>query len=399
MYGIRDTNYRWIEFSAAEKALIDSPFVQRLRHVSQMASVSLVFPGACTNRFSHSLGVMHLAGLYMDNLLGKIEMETEDKKKYVQLARLCGLLHDIAHGPFSHSFDRTVYKAIYGVEDGGHDIHRLKIIEHPSMKQLIENCGVTGAEIAAVWSGDFKELNAQETDIYRIIANVVQGPLGADRMDFTLRDSRCAGTEHFGTIAYERIINNSSLAKVNGHLCLHYNLKVLPDIVQALSGRFHMYMNVYLHKTVMASGLILEDMMLHAAQELRLVERTKNLEEFQYLNDYIIGEIIALGQRNPNCQAYKYCQRYLTRDLPKLKEEIIKRASVREGVLEMEAGEGEKIIHSKTVENLDAAKFHRRQIYFLDHGRSLSCYTALERLDYPTTTQYLHCIRRYANCF
>ena len=65
---IRDPVHKWIKFSPEEKAVIDSPFVQRLRWISQLTSADHVFPGGTHNRFIHSLGAMHLAGKYMRNL-------------------------------------------------------------------------------------------------------------------------------------------------------------------------------------------------------------------------------------------------------------------------------------------------------------------------------------------
>ena len=126
---IRDPVHKWIKFTEAERAVIDHPYVQRLRWISQLTSVSDVYPGGTNTRFAHSLGAMYLAGKYMKSLLknftGK-DNKDQNSAKCIQIARLAALLHDIGHGPFSHAYDRAVYTQIYPDAEKGHDEHRLK---------------------------------------------------------------------------------------------------------------------------------------------------------------------------------------------------------------------------------------------------------------------------------
>ena len=103
---IRNPIYGNIPVSDSEKRLIDTEVMQRLRRVRQVSLSSLVFPGATHTQFSHSLGVMYLAGELADSLA------TSDRA--YRTVRIAGLLHDIGHGPFSHasgdiaeSFGRT----------------------------------------------------------------------------------------------------------------------------------------------------------------------------------------------------------------------------------------------------------------------------------------------------
>ncbi len=240
MPAIRDPVHDWIKCSADEIKIIDSPLVQRLHWVSQLSSVKQIFPGGVHTRFLHSLGVMKLAGKYMSHLLEEFSpLSNELRTKYYQLARLAGLLHDIGHGPFSHSFDRTIYQKIYGVSDGGHDFHRLKMIQSNFLKPLIQACGTgTGhgtiepSDLIAVWNSEteeYRNASEEEQNWYDIIRAIVQGPLGADRMDFTLRDSYFTGTTHLGTIAATRIISNTRLLEVDGKIRMHYHYKCVLD--------------------------------------------------------------------------------------------------------------------------------------------------------------------------
>jgi hypothetical protein len=355
-----------------------------------------VFPGGTHNRFSHSLGVMYLSGKYMKNLFRNtipspidfIEI-WKDQKKYIQIARIAGLLHDIGHGPFSHAYDHTIYKKIYGLEDGGHDEHRHEIIGE-KLEKLIEACGVSIEDIHDAWEGCGKNT------IYGIIHSVVQGPLGADRMDFTLRDSYNVGMEHFGTISPQRILSNcyihTSRYGNESSMELVYNFKVLEEMIQALDGRFRMYDCVYLHKSVFASRVLIEAMIESSYKQLRLVERTKNLDEFLYINDHtIIGEIMASDLDI----AKEYCKRYLSRDLPKLlSEDIIPDSRDFDPTKYMPTKPG-IMITTRSVIGVDYTVFEKNNIRFLFDDNIISCEEVLNNINYKPPREPFYYIRVY----
>ena len=116
---IRDPIYSEVKLNPLELLIIDTPLFQRLRYISQLVGTSWVFPASTHNRFSHSLGVLHISSLYSSHLF------KNDIFKQVVI-RLAGLLHDIAHGPFSHQFDDTIYKSLNIFK--GHDEFRKKVI-------------------------------------------------------------------------------------------------------------------------------------------------------------------------------------------------------------------------------------------------------------------------------
>ena len=312
---VRDPIHNYIHLSLAESALIDSPFLQRLRWVSQLSGVKLVFPGGTHNRLPHVMGVMHLAGEYASHIFSDLKKSEREHK--TQLARLAGLLHDVAHGAFSHAYDDTVYRALYPGNPHGHDTHRYKLIKSDYLKPLIQKCGVEPEEIIDLWEGKDTVLQA-----------IVQGALGADRMDFMLRDSYYAGTTHFGTVASTRIISSTHVKEHDGVPALHYDVKVLDDIFQALLGRFYMYRGVYFHKASSAADIMIRHMLAAAMKPLKLPERTADFEQFQYINDYtVVGEIMT-SQAEGIKEAREYCTRLLQRKLPKLIWETIVSESV-----------------------------------------------------------------------
>ncbi|MFW9852103.1 MAG: HD domain-containing protein [Candidatus Thorarchaeota archaeon] len=275
---IRDPIYDEIRMTELENKIIDTPIFQRLRWISQLSGVRQVYPSAIHSRFTHSVGVMHLSGRYAEEVF----RENDDVVDKVQLARLAGLLHDIGHGPFSHTYDDVVFKRVYPDAPHGHDIHRDKMVNSEYLRPLIEEF-TDPKKLEDIWEG--KEY---------ILHPLIQGALGADRLDFMLRDSFFAGTLHFGIIAVNRIINNTTVRKHLKKDAVHYNWKCLDDIYSSLIGRFFEYKNVYFHKTSRAADITIHEMLKEACEPLNLIERTNDLSKYTYLNEYtLIGEIFS----------------------------------------------------------------------------------------------------------
>ncbi|MFA5416282.1 MAG: HD domain-containing protein [Methanoregula sp.] len=114
---IRDPLYGFVGLTETEVKLLDTPPLQRLRRIKQLANAHLVYPSAMHTRFEHSLGVMHIAGRMAEQL----QFSDDD----VRAVRYAGLLHDIGHGPFSHVFEAAL-----------HDICG-KLINHEEITRLI----------------------------------------------------------------------------------------------------------------------------------------------------------------------------------------------------------------------------------------------------------------------
>ena len=91
-----------------EVAVVDTPAFQRLRDLKQLGTSYFVFPGACHNRFEHSLGVAHLAREHADRVWRLQREEVDVERGDVKAVALAGLCHDLGHGPFSHVFEREL---------------------------------------------------------------------------------------------------------------------------------------------------------------------------------------------------------------------------------------------------------------------------------------------------
>ena len=106
---IKDPIHGSIEVNPAEVAVIDSREFQRLRSIKQLGFAEFSFPGATHNRYIHSVGVMHLAGRAFDSVFRDFEFSSPDvKARLRQATRLGALLHDIGHGPLSHTTEEVM---------------------------------------------------------------------------------------------------------------------------------------------------------------------------------------------------------------------------------------------------------------------------------------------------
>ena len=330
----RDPIYSEIFISPLEMVVLDTKPVQRLRFLSQLTGAEMVYPGASHTRFAHSLGTMHVAGLYAEHLF------PENPSK-IRILRLAGLLHDIGHGPFSHQFDDVVYP-MAGIP-GGHDAHRKRILlelmpKHvlDSMERISSDLREEVLEDLRTTVGDFKDVEEALQRLFTSVVdvfegeeegsvefNVVQGPLGADRIDFILRDSYNSGTRTFGTGAPDRIIRNSTIAKLSNREVLCYNIKVMDDIYSALFGRFMMYKNVYFHKTSRAADLMIQEILRLSFEPLNMKERVEDLERFIDMTDVGIFEEIKEKASHRDAderlvKAREILERLLRRDLWKV---------------------------------------------------------------------------------
>ena len=421
-FAIRDSIHEWIKCSPAEKAVVNSPLVQRLKWVMQLSLVNQVFNGGTHSRFSHSLGAMKIAGDYMQHLFTFTSLRDaelpQSPKYYIQLARLAALLHDIGHGPFSHSFDHTVYRHVYNVDDGGHDIARFDLIKSDLLAPYIEACGVSVDHIAAVW-----ESRDDHLGMFKIIHAVVEGPLGADRIDFTCRDAYYTGTQHFGTIPHHRIIDNSSVV-FDSVWKLTYNFKCMLDIIRTLDGRLYLYHDVYFHKTSMGASVLVEEIMRLVTDPLDLVDLVQDPKQFCLFNDTTMLSMVLCGNNllkrgSDNLdqlqrwqedldRAKELCHRLMLRKLPKMiYEETVtdlnKKYNEQEYAQKWFPGndpQSFRIVKTRVIAGISPKKFDEYDILFRHKDRTgkvnyISCADALNTIGYTPSQKPYYMVRGY----
>ncbi len=189
---IKDSVHDHIEIDGVARDLLDTPAVQRLRGISQLGTVSLVYPSANHTRFEHSLGVYHLACQALDHL-GISGTEA----KRVQAA---ALLHDVGHGPFSHNVEDLIHR-----ETGRYHDDVKELLQSGEVNEVLCEHDLEPTVVAGLVAGEGR------------FGQLVSGELDVDRMDYLLRDAHHTGVP-YGTIDHGRLVRE--LTFVDGELVL-----------------------------------------------------------------------------------------------------------------------------------------------------------------------------------
>jgi HD superfamily phosphohydrolase len=221
--------------------VIRHPFYQRLRRIQQMGFANLVYPGAVHTRLHHSLGAYHLMCNALAVLKGKGISISENEELGAKMAIL---LHDVGHGPFSHSLENIL------IENLDHESVSLQIMQ----------------ELNREMDGELNTAIAIFTNMYpkKFLHQLVSGQLDVDRMDYLNRDSFFTGVSE-GVIGYDRIIH--MLTVHNGELMVQE--KGIYSIEKFLVARRLMYWQVYLHKTVVSAEGMLVKIIQRAREKIR----------------------------------------------------------------------------------------------------------------------------------
>ncbi|MBM5797879.1 MAG: HD domain-containing protein [Cyanobacteria bacterium K_Offshore_0m_m2_072] len=222
--------------------LIDTAPFQRLRRIRQLGPAFLTFHGAESSRFTHSLGVLHLARLALQQL----ESQASELASQRPLLFAAALLHDVGHGPLSHSGEE-----MYGLH---HEAWSARLIrEHPDLHRLLEAHQTGLAEQVAA-------LLEQGRCTHAAIGALVSSQLDCDRLDYLLRDSYSTGAS-YGRLDLQRILAALTLAP-DGTLAVHP--KGLMAVEHYLVVRNLMYRSVYNHRLNVVCNWLLNQLVATA---------------------------------------------------------------------------------------------------------------------------------------
>ena len=219
--------------------LIEHPWFQRLSRIKQLGLTYLVYPGAQHSRMQHAFGAMHLMTQALDVLNSKgIHISLEE----AEAAIVAILLHDLGHGPFSHTLENLF------ITRKSHEELTLLMME----KLNDEMDGKLSLAIEIFKGTYFK----------KFLHELVSSQLDMDRLDYLNRDSFFTGVAE-GVIGYDRIIKMLSV-KDNE---LVVELKGIYSVEKFLISRRLMYWQVYLHKTVLSA----EQMLIHVMKRAKKI--------------------------------------------------------------------------------------------------------------------------------
>lgn len=218
--------------------VLQHPFVQRLKRIKQLGLTEFVYPGANHTRFHHALGVMHLTSVAIEVLQNKgVDISGQE----AEAVKLAGLLHDVGHGPFSHTLEYTLLDGVH------HETVSSLMIQH-----LNEEFEQRLTLAAKIFNNDYKK-----KFLYQLISNQID----TDRLDYLKRDAYFTGVSE-GNIGAGRMIK---MFAVHGQE-LVIEQKGIYSIEQFLSARRMMYWQVYMHKTTVATEQMLVQLIKRARQ-------------------------------------------------------------------------------------------------------------------------------------
>src|SRR6267378_8318355 len=278
---VTDTVHGTIHLEPLTLDLLETLELQRLNSIRQLGLTYLVFPGANHSRVEHCLGVGHVAGE-----MAKALDLSEDERKLVQAA---GLLHDVGHGPFSHTLEHVLsrelavdhmhltQRIITGQDDNVAPEDRAAFPDVPRIHEVLKAHDVDASAVAGLIRGPIDEGGAflvpgNRKEPPRYLAQIIHSPMDADQIDYLIRDAHYTGASH-GTIDFSRLLQ--TLRTYRGELAL--DRKGLPALEGMLVARGLMYSSVYFHKTVR----IAEQMLARA------VERSKTpIADIQKMVDH-----------------------------------------------------------------------------------------------------------------
>ncbi len=234
--------------------IIAQPNFQRLRRIKQLGLSNYVYPGAQHTRFQHVIGAMSLTQDALQTLRQKgIEISTkEEEAVYAAI-----LLHDIGHGPFSHTLENVLIK----------DLHHEEISLH-LMQLMNKELGNRLDLCIDIFTNKYPR---------KFLHQLVSSQLDMDRLDYLRRDSFYSGVQE-GVVGQDRIIKMLNVA--NDELVV--DEKGIYSIEKFLIARRLMYWQVYLHKTVVAAETVLIKTLERAFELIRRGEKLFASPPFAY---------------------------------------------------------------------------------------------------------------------
>ncbi|MFL6559300.1 MAG: HD domain-containing protein, partial [Bacillus sp. (in: firmicutes)] len=291
--------------------LIGTKEFQRLRRIKQLGTTFLTFHGAEHSRFNHSLGVYEIVRRIIDDVFaGRPEWNDDER-----LLTLCAaLLHDLGHGPFSHSFEK--------VFDFDHEEFTRKIIlGNTEVNKVLLKVGK-----------DFPEKVAEviaKTSEKMLVVSLISSQIDADRMDYLQRDAYFTGVS-YGQFDMERILRvmrpreDQVVIKKSG-------MHAVEDYIMS---RYQMYWQVYFHPVSRSAEVILTKI-LHRAKQLfeenysfkyepihftSIFNERVTFEDYLKLDESVILYYFQIWQEESDSVLSDLCRRFVNRNLFKFAE-------------------------------------------------------------------------------
>lgn len=291
--------------------LVGTKEFQRLRRIKQLGTTFLTFHGAEHSRFNHSLGVYEIVRRIIDDVFaGRPEWNDDDR-----LLTLCAaLLHDLGHGPFSHSFEKVFD------------------FDHEDFTQAIVLGNTEVNAILKKVSPDFPQQVAEviaKTSAKKLVVSLISSQIDADRMDYLQRDAYFTGVS-YGQFDMERILRVMR-PKEDQVVIKKSGMHAVEDYIMS---RYQMYWQVYFHPVSRSAEVILTKILHRAKQLYENNYSFKNdpihfysfftdkvtLEDYLKLDESIIMYYFQIWQEEDDVILSDLCRRFVNRNLFKYAE-------------------------------------------------------------------------------
>ena len=380
--------------------LIDHPYVQRLRRIRQLGLGYLVFPGAEHSRFSHALGSLELGQRVLRNLR---EKDTTISEKEYEATLIALLLHDVGHGPLSHTLEHTLIKSFT------HEMMSLAI-----MKELNKQFDGALEMAIQIFTNQYPK---------KFLHQLVSSQLDLDRLDYLRRDSFFTGVSE-GTVGINRILK--TMRVFNGNIVIEK--KGIYAVENYIIARRLMYMQVYLHKTVLSADTLLRHIFKRVSDLLiagytlpfaspkleyfikekpsaKKVISKKAIDLYSALDDYDVYQNIKDWQFSKDEILSNLCTRFLNRDLfrttfldgpptPELEQEIAEKTRETLNKLGLTISEKEANYYFSFEKNrTEAYKYHNESIWILENEEAVEFSKAADTKNIIALTEPL--VRHY----
>ncbi|XP_051748714.1 deoxynucleoside triphosphate triphosphohydrolase SAMHD1-like [Ctenopharyngodon idella] len=283
--------------------MIDTPQFQRLRHIKQLGTKYLVFPGATHTRFEHSIGVAYLAGCLLRSLhYNQPELNiTKQDFLCVQIAALC---HDMGHGPFSHLFDGMFIPEVrpnspWEHEEASVDMFHCMIKKNGLEKEM-EQHGlnlyedrifikelILKGQKDAKWS--MKGRTEDKSFLYEIVANKLNG-IDVDKWDYLARDCHYLGIPN--GFDHERLLKSARVCDVNKRRHICFRDKVAENIYGMFHTRYTLHRQALQHKIGYIIDVKIKDALVLADGPLKISNAIDDMLEYTELTDHIFDQIL-----------------------------------------------------------------------------------------------------------
>lgn len=330
---IKDIIHDSIELTPIAKTIIDTEIFQRLRYLHQLGVCYFIFPNANNNRFEHSIGTYHLAGLLLERLIKNSKnseinkslvevkfireyllkhLELEDNEEnikiienlniqllddyLIELIKIAGLIHDIGHGPFSHLFDEWLSSM-----NLNNELENSEMLEHELRSIILFKKIITDRKIKSGNNEyyvhdlinqdalDFicelinPKKNSPTNFIFQIISNSLNG-LDVDKLDYLCRDSFYLGSG----IPFDLSRVISHVQVMNKNIC--FPEKISYELYKIFRSRYDLHKQFYTHKTTVCIEYMIRDILHNLNSILKISDIIKNndIEKFTELTDSTI---------------------------------------------------------------------------------------------------------------